>query len=215
MTIGKGMRKMTKVEKAIPNLKVNTLCLSACYIAIGTVLLALPVEIANMVSICYGIGIAAIIVGLINVAIYFIRKGYLQENNLGFSVGVAAVIFGLFAVLQTENFAVAFTQVLAFCMIADSIIKLQFSMDLLRLKGKWWWIVLIAALTSAGLAMMILLSPFQSEDTKHLYTYIVLIVDGLLNIGTIAYLSWQLKRFRSGALQKQEDVPEDAGDEEK
>lgn len=188
------------------NLKGNLLCVSACYVVIGAVLLAFPT--VSLINVCSGIGTAAMIFGLVNVAFYFIRKGYLSESNVGFSVGMAAALFGLYAVLDTDRFSVGFTQVLAFCMIADGILKIQFSMDLLRLRGRWWWLVLLGALAGAGLSMAILLYTFDSQQQKEFYTYIILIVDGVLNGASISYLSWQKRRFQSGKLQPPEPEEE-------
>lgn len=191
-------------ERNSPNLRGTLLCMAACYIVIGAVLLLFPQM--SLVSICSGIGIAAIILGLISVAVYFIRQGYLAENNIGFAGGMATALMGLYAVLQTDRFAVAFTQVLAFCMIADGIVKLQFSMDLLRLKGRLWWLLLLAALAGTGLAMAILLYPFESVEAKNFYTYIVLITDGVLNAAAVFWLSWQRKRFgREEELSEREE----------
>ena len=184
---------MKSLKNMLPNLRGLLLCLAACYAIIGAVLLIFPKM--SLVNICYGIGIAAMILGLVSVAFYFIRKGFLTDS-LGFSGGLGLALLGLYAVLQTERFSVAFTQVLAFCMIADGIVKLQFSMDLLRLKGKLWWCILLGALAGVGLAMVILLYEFPDIAAKNLYTYVVLIVDGVLNALSVAMLSWEHRQRR-------------------
>ena len=48
-------------------------------------------------------------------------------------------------------------------MILDSIVKLQYSMDLLRMKSTKWWVLLLISLITAGLAMAILVFPFKTE----------------------------------------------------
>lgn len=193
--------------KALPNLRTNLLCLSVIYIAIGVVLLVFPQ--ISLAMLCGAIGAAAIIFGVVNVAVYFIRKGFLNPNQLGFSIGVAALLFGLFAVLRTDDFKLGFAQILALCMIADSIVKLQFSMDLLRLQNKLWWVSLALACVTAGLSMAILLVPFSNGAVKDTYTYIVLIADGVVNILTTAYLSFALKRFAKPVAAPEEAAPEE------
>ncbi|MCI8406631.1 MAG: hypothetical protein HFE43_06475 [Oscillospiraceae bacterium] len=188
---------MKALRDSLPSLRGALLCLAACYVVIGAVLLIFPGM--SLVDICYGIGIAAMILGLVSVAFYFIRKGYLSES-LGFSGGVALTILGLYAVLQTERFSAAFTQVLAACMIADGIVKLQFSMDLLRLKGKLWWCVLAGALVGVGLAVAILLYDFPDADSKNVYTYVVLIADGVLNALSVALLAWERRQHKREEL---------------
>jgi len=193
-----------------PNLRGLLLCISACYIAIGAVLLAFPG--ISLITVCEGIGIGAIILGLVAVAFYFIRQGFRSENNVGFAVGMAAALVGLYAVLRTDEFSRAFTQVLAFCVVADGILKLQFSMDLLRLKGKLWWLLLLLALAVSGAAMALLLYPFSSVEEKNFNTYIVLIADGALNALSVFWLSRRRGNFmkaEAAALGSGEDKSED------
>lgn len=196
-----------------PNLRGLLLCISACYIAIGAVLLAFPG--VSLITVCEGIGIGAIILGIVAVAVYFIRQGFRSENNVGFSVGMAAAILGLYAVLRTEEFSRAFTQVLAFCVIADGILKLQFSMDLLRLKGKLWWLLLLLSLAVSGAAMALLLYPFSSAGEKNFYTYIVLIVDGALNALSVFWLSRRRGSFMKAEAAALESGEDKSGDKSK
>lgn len=183
-----------KQNKIIPNLKLNLICLSAAYIAIGVVMLAFPQM--SLPNLCNAIGVVAIIVGIIGVAFYFIRKSFLDPDQIGFAGGVAMILFGLFAVVRPEEFARGFSQILSFCVIGDSIVKLQFSMDLLRLKSSRWWVIVLIALATAGLSMGILLYPFADPNAKSFYTYVVLLTDGVVNIVTTAYLNIRLKKYQ-------------------
>lgn len=192
---------MKALEAKMPNLRVNLICLSVCYIAIGTVLLFFPELSIDTISTV--LGIISIIFGIIGIAVYFIRRGYLSENQVGFSLGAAALLFGVYAVVRNVEFAGIFVQVLGVLVIADSILKLQFSMDLLRFGAKRWWILLLVALATAGLGLAILLNPFPDAAARLLYTYIVLIVDGVINIASMILLNIQAKKY--AALQTVED----------
>lgn len=202
---------MKRLENAFPNMKTTLLCVSAAYIAIGAVLLLFPQ--VSLPMICMTIGVLAIIIGIINIASYFVKKGYLSENQLGFSIGAAELLFGLYAVLRNEDFAFTFTQVLAICMVFDSILKLQYSIDLLRLKCSKWWGLLVTAVVTAGLSMAILVAPFDSEEIKITYTYIILIVDGILNILSVIWLKLQMKRYHA-LLDMEKEEPEEMVEEE-
>lgn len=182
------------MKNLLSNLRINLLCLSVVYIAIGAVLLIFPQ--VSIESLCGALGVAAIILGVISAAIYFIRKSFREPNRYGFSIGIACILFGLFAVIRSEELAVAFTQVLAICMIADSVLKLQFSMDLFRLNAKLWWVVLAVAAIMAGLTLTALLDPFGDPQTKNVFTYSILVADGVVNILTVAFLSYYLRRMQ-------------------
>ena len=182
-----------KADKVFPNAKLNMICLSICYIVIGIVLLMFPN--LSLKDICYVLGIVVMIVGIINVALYFVRKGYMVPNQFGFSVGVIEVLIGLFAVVRTAEFSFAFSQILALCILVDSVVKMQFSMDLLRMKTPNWWVWLILSVAMLAVAMVILINPFGEGDIRNIFTYVVLAVDGVLNIVTVIYLSHQSKKY--------------------
>lgn len=188
-------------------MQMSLILVSVCYIAIGVVLLLFPQ--VSMPSICGAVGILLLIVGAVSIAWYFLRKRYLENNHWGFSLGVAECILGLLAVLRTQQMAAAFALVLALCMVADNIIKVQFSMDLLRLKKKLWLGVLIVSLVMAALAVISMLVPFPTEAFKNTFTYVILVVDGVLNIVTMWYLSSQLKK----RMQEAAELPQEKGTE--
>ncbi|BCI60560.1 DUF308 domain-containing protein [[Clostridium] leptum] len=194
---------MKTTEKESGNLRMGMMFLSICYIAIGAILLIFP-NIA-LTDLCYALGILFMISGVINVAWYLIKKGYLVPGRFGFAFGVTQVMVGLYAVIKTQDFAFAFAQVLAICMMLDSIMKSQFSMDLLRLKAEKWWALLLVSLTMIGLSMLILVDPFSTEGSRNLYTYIVLILDGAANIISLLILSvWQKRYLQATHTEKEE-----------
>ena len=193
---------MRAMEKATSNIHLGMMLLSASYIAMGVILLIFPN--VSLVDICKVLGVLLLIVGVINVAWYFLRKCYLQPNHWGFSFGVAQCMVGLFMVLKPEDMALTFAQLLAICMVADNIIKLQFSMDLLRLGSRSWTLILIASLLMGALAMIILFNPFAADIVRDVFTYCVLIVDGVVNIIVLLYTSSQKKRLQMQPYQQGE-----------
>lgn len=196
-----------KHEKLLPSLRLNLLCISVVYIAIGAVLLIFPQ--ISLDTLCAALGVAAIILGAVSAAVYFIRCCYLNPDHYGFAGGIAAIVFGLFAVIRTADFSKAFAQILALCMIADCIIKLQFSMDLLRLCNKLWWGLLAVSCIMAALAFLTLIEPFPSPGSNAIFTYSVLIADGIINILAAALLAYALKKYQQFPVSSSEDKPSD------
>ena len=180
-------------------MRLNILCVSVCYLVIGIILLVFPN--VSLTDLSYALGIVLIMAGIINIAVYFIRGQYLEPDRYGFSAGVTCVLIGLFAVLNNQEFTRIFFQILAFCMILDSIVKLQYSMDLLRMKSTKWWVLLLISLITAGLAMAILVFPFKTEAGHDRYAYCILIVDGAVNMITMLYMARWIKRFQAMQVQ--------------
>lgn len=185
------------------NMRLNILCVSVSYLVIGIILLLFPN--VSLMDLCYALGIVLLMAGIVNIAVYFIRGQYVEPERYGFSAGVTCVLIGLFAVLNNQEFTRIFFQILAFCMILDSIVKLQYSMDLLRMKSKKWWIVLLISLMTAGLALAILVYPFKTDRGHDRYAYCILIVDGIVNLATMLYMAHWNKRFRAMQVQAKEE----------
>ena len=196
-----------KHEKLMPSLRLNLLCISVVYIAIGAVLLIFPQ--ISLHTLCSALGVAAIILGAVSAAIYFIRQCYRNPDHYGFAGGIAAIVFGLFAVIRTADFSKGFAQILALCMIADCIVKLQFSMDLLRLKNKLWWGLLAIACIMAALAFLTLIAPFSTPESNDIFTYSVLIADGVINILATALLTHALKKYQQLSIRPEDDAASD------
>ncbi len=174
------------------NIRVWLLCASACYIIAGVVLLIFPSM--QLEDFCYAIGIFLMILGAVNAAWYFVRQSYQDPDSAGLSIGAAEFLIGLFAVIKTVDFAYAFSQILAVSMIFDSLVKMQYSMALLRLKSSQWWILLLVSVAMAGMSMAILLASFPNNEFRLIFTYSVMIADGVTNIAAALLLSVQRKR---------------------
>lgn len=184
---------MKKTEKNL-DIRVWLLCASACYLVTGVVLLILPeVQLSDF---CYAIGVFLTIVGAVSVAWYFLRQSYQDPDNFGFSFGVAEFLVGLFAVIKTEEFSYAFSQILAVSMVFDSIVKMQYSMDLFRMKSSRWVPLLVVSGVIAALSMAILIAPFSEERFRLVYTYSVMVADGAANIAAALLLSVQRKKVQ-------------------
>jgi cytochrome c oxidase subunit IV len=111
--------------------------------------------------------------------------------------------------MRTAEIAFAFSQLLAIAVLADSLIKIQYSTDLLRLQMKKWWIVLLLAGASIALAMTALANPFGDDAKRLTFTYAVLITDGILNIIVVLILRHAHKTYqqrRSAELENTEEL---------
>lgn len=177
---------------------------SILYIILGACLLFIPK--LSLADVSKALGLLCVIAGVFEVLWYFIRKSYLYPERFGFAVGMSFLLLGLFALVRTDEFTKAFAQILALVMLFDGVVKMQFSMDLLRMKNTQWWMALVLSMLMAGLAMIILLNPFGDHDQKLTYTYVVLLIDGVVNIVLLLYTSAQLKKFQENMIT--EDLPD-------
>lgn len=209
--------KEKKSKKFLGDVRALLVIGSVLYIILAACLLFIPN--LSLMDVNKAIGLLCVVAGVFEVIMYFIRKSYLDPQRFGFAIGMSLLLVGIYALVRIDEFTQAFAQILAIVMVFDGIVKMQFSMDLLRMKNKKWWLVLLLAFLMAGLAMGILLSPFEGEDQKLTFTYIVLLADGAVNIVTLLYTSFQLKKFQQklysvklpDAEADEADAAEDAG----
>lgn len=125
---------MEQQEKKFENSWTVLICISVAYIAGGILLLMFPQ--VSLPALCQAMGILLIIVGIVLIFSYFLRKRYLSPNHFEFAGGAACVLLGIFSLMRTNEVAFAFSQILALLVLCNSLIKMQYSTDLLRLREK-------------------------------------------------------------------------------
>jgi uncharacterized membrane protein HdeD (DUF308 family) len=206
------MERKNKKEEVIQQPKKIVLswtilvCISAAYIIGGALLLIFPQ--VSLPMLCQALGILLVITGAVFVLVYFLRKRYLVPGHFEFAGGAACILLGIFSLIRTNEVACAFRQLLSIAVLADSLIKMQYSTDLLRLRMKRWWIVLIMAGVSTGLAMTALTYSFGSDAAQLTFTYSTLIADGILNIIVICILRHAHKTYQIKSEQELENTAE-------
>ena len=124
---------------------------------------ALLVKPAMVYTYCgYGLGGLAALVGIIYIIIYLCAKPVSGEYRAEFAVGLVALLAGAYVAvggLITGGSGTSITfatiiKILGVLMVADGIMKLQYALDLARMKFPRWWIGLITAVL--GLAFGVL-----------------------------------------------------------
>lgn len=176
-------KREAKVGQA--NAWAALLCLSAAYVILGALLLC--VQGLSLANVCTVLGVVLIVAGVVSALSYFLRSLYREPGHYGFALGCGCAVLGLLALLRTTELAFAFSQILALCVLGDSILKLQYATDLLRLDARRWWIVLLVAGVGAALAILALVDPFPA-GVRLPFTYALLIGDGIANVAVVLCL---------------------------
>ena len=205
-------KDMEQKEKTFESTWIMLVCISVAYIAGGVLLLLFPQ--VSLPALCQAMGILLIIVGIVLIFAYFLRKRYLTPGHFEFAGGAACILLGVFALMRTGEVAFAFSQILALLVLGDSLVKLQYSTDLLRLQEKKWWAVLVAAGISIVLAMTALANPFGKDQDRLTFTYVVLIADGVLNIAVVLFLRYAHRVYENQILKNSMEDTEEFQPEE-
>jgi uncharacterized membrane protein HdeD (DUF308 family) len=167
------------------------LLVSVCYIIFGIATFA--IEEMKLLNFCTALGIIIMVYGALQAAIYFFRRDFQDMHNFNFSIGVGFAIFGLFIWMRPQVVVSAYPQILAGCVLVDSMIKLQYAMNLLRMKDARWQLQLGLAVMTTALAAGLLVLPLK--DATQNYLSILLILDGVVNLYSMYYYRHQIKHY--------------------
>lgn len=183
--------------------KWQLIVLSVFYIVFGIISAAVARE--QFLTFFNILGLIIMVVGAFSIFIYFLRKDYLEEHNFQVAFGALYIMAGMIVWLKPELIVSNYPLVFAGCVVVDSAIRLQYSMNLFRMKDRGWLWVFGSALVAIVLAAIILLANLENSLQRILLT-LVLCFDGISNLATLFYERIALKNYYSGAKAEVEVV---------
>lgn len=130
-------------------------------------------------------GILIAIAGGLQILIYFLKKDYMKPQDFSFSLGLLLVFGGLVVFSKAEFIVLNYRPVIAVVVVLDSILRMQYSMNLLRVQDGQWKIH--TALAVLPLVFGLLLILVDLGGMMENYFSFLLILDGIANIYTVLY----------------------------
>ena len=176
--------------------KWQLIVLSVFYIVFGIISAAVPRE--QFLTFFNILGLIIMVIGAFSIFIYFLRKDYLEEHNFQVAFGALYIMAGMIVWLKPELIVSNYPLVFAGCVVIDSAIRLQYSMNLIRMKDQGWLWVFVSALAAIALAAVILLADL-GHDLQRILLTILLCFDGISNLATLFYERIALKNYYRGA----------------
>ncbi len=173
--------------KFLQKLKLVYIALSVALFAVGLCLIIWPEQFATI--FCYVIGSIALILGAIELVIFFVRDFTSTSSGYRLLVGLLASIFGLILLLKPDNSAVFFSMLVGVFIIIDSVVKLQATFELKNIGAIQWWVNLVLSVVSAVLGVMLVINPFGTGTLLLIFMGISLIVDAIENVFTVIFLA--------------------------
>jgi len=157
-------------------------------IIIGVLLLINPVGFTAGIIMLLGIVLA--VMGVSGIVGYFRTEPEEAAQSSGLMKGLLLVCGAFVCLLKTEWLIAAFPLITVFygiIILITGISKLQWAIDLLRLKQKYWFVALIGAVLSALFAVIILMNPFASTSVLWTFIAVSLIVEAIMDILTFIF----------------------------
>ncbi|MCM1104220.1 MAG: DUF308 domain-containing protein [Clostridium sp.] len=169
---------MEKMKRNVGNL---LMCLAE--IVFGILLLIDPVGFTA--GIIATLGILLAVLGIVSIIGYFRASPEEAAQKGGLSIGLVALSAALVCIFKTGWFIAAFPLITVFygvLILLSGIGKIQWAVDMLRLKQKYWFIALIGAVLSVLFAVLVLANPFTSTVLLWNFIAISLIVEAVVDI---------------------------------
>lgn len=183
---------------ASKRVKLNYTILSVAYILLGLFMLLLPETALKFLT--YILGAALVVLGLLRIALYFIKEDteHVFRNDL--AVGVVMLAMGIYLFTKPDNLLALLPLVLGLIVLYDSCINLQNSFDLKKAGMSLWWIFLLTSFITAVLGVLLIISPF-AEDILRIFFAVVLVVNGAVNLLMLVLGMFNRKRLERALAQ--------------
>jgi len=164
--------------------------MSLCEIVLGVLLFINPLSFtATIIKV---MGILLILAGILSVIRYFRTDPATAHLEQGLAKALCELSIGAFCVFNTEWFLVTFpivTLLYGMVILSTGIVRVQWTMDMLRMKTERWYFAGIGALLSLAFGAIIVLNPFAWTGFLWTFVAISMIVDAVFDLCTVLFAS--------------------------
>lgn len=169
---------MSKINRDVGNLLT---CIAE--ILIGILLLIDPIGFTEGILVV--LGAVLTILGIASLVSYFRADPVEGAQKNGLARGLLLVLLGLFCVFRFQLLIAAFpllTSLYGILTLMLGVSKVQWAVDMLRLKQKYWFIAVIGAILTLLFAVLILANPFASTAALWTFIAVTLIIEAVIDI---------------------------------
>ena len=148
-----------------------------------------------MKTICYVIGVTAVICGVVKMVGYFINDSYGLAFQFDFALGIITILVALTLFIYPKGIVSFVDILLGLFVLIDGAFKLQTSIEAKSFGINRWWIILLTALLTVVAGMILVLNPYSSMLMLTRLLGVAFILDGVLNLIVALYTVKLIKRF--------------------
>lgn len=159
--------------------------LSVFLLVLGILLVANPDT--SMITICRILGGCALAVGVVKIALYFVREVEGVAIRYDFAVGAFCVILGALLLWRAPTMVGFLSVVIGLLILVDSVFKLQVAIDSRRMGAATWWVTLLFTCVCMVMGGLLVFDPFSGQQVLATVMGVSLIADGLQNLCTAVY----------------------------
>lgn len=162
---------------------LNGIAMSFAELIIGILLLVNPVGFTSGIIVAFGIVLMFLGVG--SIVKYFRTEPEKAAVSQLLAKGLMELLGGAFCTFCSYWFVATFpvlTLIYGIVILISGLVKLQWMVDIIRLKRKRWFLAAISAVISLLFGVVIIASPFDTTAVLWMFTGICLIVEAVFDI---------------------------------
>ena len=190
----------------LKQLKWNLILLAVIFIALGIVLILWPG--ATMKTICYLLAAMLLALGVASL-INYLRKdisGIIYRYDL--VVGLCAILGGILVIVKVDKLTDLIPAVLGFLVTMSGILKMQNSVDMLRLGHGTWHVAFAMAIVNIVAGIVLLMNPFEAAQILIRCIGIALVYSGITDLYVTISISRRLSKIKTEIVVAEEDSEE-------
>ena len=190
----------------LKQLKWNLILLAVIFIALGIVLILWPG--ATMKTSCYLLAAMLLAIGVVSL-INYLRKdisGIIYRYDL--VVGLCAILGGILVIVKVDKLTDLIPAVLGFLVTMSGILKMQNSVDMLRLGHGTWHVAFAMAIVNIVAGIVLLMNPFEAAQILIMCLGIALVYSGITDLYVTISISRRLSRLKTEIVVAEDDSEE-------
>ncbi|MCX4325990.1 MAG: DUF308 domain-containing protein [Lachnospiraceae bacterium] len=171
-----------------------TICV--CEIIVGILLMADPVVFTA--GIITAAGILLLLTGAFTILRYFRMDPLQAQLEQGLVKGICAILCGLLCIFKREWIITTFpllTVLYGLIILFTGIMRVQWAVDMMRIKKEQWQMAGAGAAVSIVLAAVILLNPFKTTVVLWRFVAVSMIIGAVMDLVILVFIKQGNKEY--------------------
>jgi len=176
----------------LKNMRKALITSATVYIILGIIMLVFPEFINDFFSTI--VGVLILLFGVSQLAIYSSKNSYGGLVKITLGLGIIATLAGIYILLNPKFITSMIPLISGLIIIVNALNKVKQSAELKSSNYNKWWYTLISAIVLLALGFILIANPFAAVEAIIRTLGIILIVEGIYDIITVASYSREVNR---------------------
>lgn len=164
------------MKSIVQDMKQNYFINAVIMVILGLVLVIWPHILGVM--LCYLLGGALILMGVIQLVIFLRGERLGFYNKFSMLMGIVLVLLGIWICTQPHIVLSIIPVVVGIIVLIHGLMDIQYTLDIKRTGNTKWWIALIAAILTFIVGLLLVFNPFTAYEISMILLGVAMLYDG-------------------------------------